>query len=279
MLVDTPAASNSMIALSGGTGLSTAWNATGSLISSGAATHEFWLGTHRPNWLGLTDVPLMVSHGTLRLRKSLPRALGEWVLDSRGFSELKDNGRWTIPARTYAEAARRYMQEVGRLRWAAIQDWMCEPFILAKTGLTVEEHQARTIDSWFELNDLAPDVPWIPILQGWSARDYLRHVGQWTRRGVDLARAAIVGVGSVCRRQGTREGVDIFKALSWLGLKLHGFGVKIGGLRMARRYLKSSDSMAWSYAARQNPPCLTGHTHKNGANCLGYALEWRARVA
>jgi hypothetical protein len=232
-----------------------------------------------PNWLGLTDVPLMVSHGTLRRRRNFPRALGEWVLDSKGFTELKDNGCWTILARAYATAAQRYMHEIGGLRWASIQDWMCEPFILAKTGLSVEEHQRRTIDSWFELHDLAPNVPWIPILQGWSARDYLRHVEQWTRRGVNLVKAAIVGVGSVCRRQGTREAVDIFKALSWLGLKLHGFGVKINGLRMAKRYLGSSDSMAWSYAARREPGCFPGHTHRNGANCLMYALQWRERLA
>jgi hypothetical protein len=37
------------------------------------------------------------------------------------------------------------------------------------------------------------------------------------------------------------------------------------------------DSMAWSLGARFNPP-LRGHTHKNCANCLEYALRWRAKV-
>jgi hypothetical protein len=36
--------------------------------------------------------------------------------------------------------------------------------------------------------------------------------------------------------------------------------------------------MAWSYAARRQPP-LPGCTgHKNCANCLSYATRWRAKV-
>ncbi len=34
----------------------------------------------------------------------------------------------------------RYRDEIGCLLWAAPQDWMCEPWITAKTGLTVAEH-------------------------------------------------------------------------------------------------------------------------------------------
>lgn len=239
---------------------------------------RFYLGTHLPHWLALTNVPLFVSHGRLRGRRSLPRALGPWHLDSRGFSELSQHGRWTITPHDYAAAARRYMQEIGNLQWAAIQDWMCEPWIIAKTGLSISEHQTRTIDSWFDLHEIAPDVPWIPIVQGWSARDYQRHVDEWVRRGVDLLKAPIVGVGTVCRRQRTHEGVGIFRLLSWLGLRLHGFGAKISAMRMARRYLSSGDSMAWSYTARREKGCLPGHTHKNGANCLAYALRWLEKL-
>jgi hypothetical protein len=35
---------------------------------------RFWLGTHQPHWLALTDVPLFVSHRTLAQRRRLPRA-------------------------------------------------------------------------------------------------------------------------------------------------------------------------------------------------------------
>lgn len=239
---------------------------------------RFYLGINRAHWLGLTSVPLFVSYSLLRKRRSLPAALGTWCLDSRGFIELSTHGKWTISAREYAAAARRYMGEIGGLEWAAIQDWMCEPWILEKTGLSVEQHQQRTIDSWFELNDLAPDVPWVPILQGWRGVDYQRHVETWAQRGVDLSKSPVVGIGSVCRRQGTNEGVEIFRLVSWLGLRLHGFGVKVNGLRRAKRYLASADSTAWSYGAMRKKLRLPGHAHRCCSTCLEFALRWREEI-
>ncbi len=35
--------------------------------------------------------------------------------------------------------------------------------------------------------------------------------------------------------------------------------------------------VAWSYDARRGEP-LPGHAHRNCANCLPYALRWRARI-
>jgi hypothetical protein len=82
----------------------------------------------------------------------------------------------------------------------------------------------------------------------------------------------------VCRRQSTAEIAVIVTELARRGLKLHGFGVKTGGLHLYGHLLTSADSMAWSYAARRLPalPGCTGH--KNCANCLVYATRWRARV-
>ncbi|MGW4241176.1 deazapurine DNA modification protein DpdA family protein [Nocardia sp. NPDC004722] len=45
---------------------------------------KFYLGTHQPHWLALTDVPLFISDVRLRDRKTFPRARGEWGLDSGG---------------------------------------------------------------------------------------------------------------------------------------------------------------------------------------------------
>jgi hypothetical protein len=53
---------------------------------------------------------------------------------------------------------------------------------------------------------------------------------------------------------------------------------KTGGLHLYGHRLASADSMAWSYAARREPP-LPGCTgHKNCANCLRYAGRWRDNV-
>ena len=96
--------------------------------------------------------------------------------------------------------------------------------------------------------------------------------------GVDLATRPRVGLGSVCRRQSTAEIAVIVTTLARRGLRLHGFGVKTGGLHLYAHLLTSADSMAWSYAARRLPalPGCTGR--KNCANCLVYAARWRTRV-
>ena len=237
----------------------------------------FYLGTHKPHHLGLTSVPLFVSNRTLYRRKSFPRARGRWALDSGGFSELSLFGEWTTTARDYVRLARRYRDEIGKLDWAAPQDWMCEPFITDKTGLTVLEHQRRTIDSVQELRDLAPEMPWIPVLQGWRLRDYLHHLDMYAKAGIDIASEPVTGVGSVCRRQATSEGVAIVRRLVEEGVKVHGFGFKQTGLLRHNgcEGMVSADSLAWSFSARYRPP-MSGHTHKTCANCLPYALLWRS---
>lgn len=238
---------------------------------------NFWLGTHRPNWLELTDVPLMVSQRTLGVRKRLPRALGPWVLDSGGFSELSMFGEWQTAVVPYVSAVERYAQEIGGLQWAAIQDWMCEPWILKKTGLTVREHQYRSVVSYLELMLRAPELPWLPVLQGWEPDGYLRHRDMYERMGVRLSDLPVVGIGSVCRRQGVRGAIDLLVRLHGEGIRLHGFGLKVTAVRALASFLTSSDSMAWSYQAmKRGERC--GEPPYPCANHMHYALDWRIDV-
>lgn len=237
---------------------------------------RFYLGTHVTSWLEFIDIPLFISHRRLSKCRRLPRALGSWALDSGGFSELSLFGRWKTTAHVYAAEVRRYTAEVGGLEWAAPQDWMCEPQILAKTGFSIENHQWRTIESVMHLRSLL-DEHVIPVLQGWKLGDYLQHVEMYERSGIDLREEAVVGVGSVCRRQHTEEATEIFTKLSAQGLQLHGFGVKTQGLRQNAATLVSADSMAWSFDARYAEPLL-GCSHKNCANCDRYAMRWRGRL-
>lgn len=236
---------------------------------------RFHVGAHQPDWLWRTNVPLFISHARLRHRRTFPRAVGPWALDSAAFSDIATHGEFTTTPTDYTAAVRRYQTDIGRLLWAAPQDWMCEPFMLAKTGLTVADHQRRTITGYLELRHLAADLPFIPVLQGWTRDDYLRHADDYAAAGIDLTSEPLVGLGSVCRRQHTPTIAGIVAALQ--PLRLHGFGVKTEGLTQYSYGLTSADSMAWSYAARRSPP-LPGCTHRNCANCLRYALRWRTGV-
>lgn len=238
---------------------------------------RFYLGTHRPTWLSRVEVPLFVSRRTLAPLRALPRARGRWALDSGGFSELSLHGSWTTAARVYAAEVRRYADEIGGLDFAAPQDWMCEPAVLARTGLSVDEHQRRTIESYLTLRELAPELPWIPVLQGWSTADYWRHAEAYGDAGVDLARLPLVGVGTLCRRQAMMRASFILSSLAAEGLRLHGFGVKVTGLRNNAQHLVSADSMAWSMGARRCAP-LPGHAHASCANCIEWAMSWRDEI-
>lgn len=236
---------------------------------------RFWLGTHCEGWLSVCDVPLFVSHRRLARRATMPRARTSWALDSGGFSELSMFGEWRTTPAQYVAAVRRYRDEIGRMEWAAVQDWMCEPWIVAKTGLSVQEHQRRTVRSYLELTSRAPELPWVPVLQGYALADYHRHRAMYERAGVCLDLMPLVGIGSVCRRQGSDEIAEIIESLQ--PLRLHGFGLKLDGLRRAAHLLASADSMAWSFRARRDEP-LPGCTHRSCANCIRYALRWRAQV-
>lgn len=242
---------------------------------------RFYLGTHRPNWLWtMHDVPLFVSHRVLRDRKSrFPRATTPWALDSGGFTELNLFGKWETTPQQYVNAVRRYDSELCHLEWASPQDWMCEPWVVARTGLTVAEHQARTVENYLTLRDLAPDLPFIPVLQGWELDDYHAHADAYAAAGVDLTVEPVVGIGSVCRRQATGQIAGIFDSLYTRGIAMHGFGVKSEGLALYADALVSADSLAWSYQARKRARAgIHGCDKSTCANCQHFALEWRRRA-
>lgn len=250
---------------------------------------RFFLGTHEPGWLRRSSVPLFVSRRRLARLARLPVAGFSWALDSGGFTELQLYGRWTVRPLDYVAEVRRYAAEVGRLEWAAPQDWMCEPVVLsggsvgpvrfAGTGLSVEEHQRRTVENLLELRTIAPELPWVPVVQGWTRDDYRRCWALYDAAGVNLEREPVVGVGSVCRREHSAQAQAIFEALQ--PLRLHGFGLKLRGLERSAHLLTSSDSMAWSFgAARRGNLC--GKPHRRGgiscANCYTWAMMWRDQV-
>lgn len=241
---------------------------------------RFFLGTHIPNWLEAVDVPLFVSHRRLENYRTLPVARGPWTLDSGGFTELGKYGGWRTTEDEYVEAVHRYKSEIGWLQWAAPMDWMCEPAMLAETGLSVREHQERTVANFLSLRDRGP---FIPVLQGWSIDDYEACVGLYAQAGVDLRELPLVGLGTVCRRHDTAEIARVVNALHSHGLRLHGFGMKSRGVARCAHMLTSADSMSWSSRARNEwhheKRRLCGGDHKGGcANCLAWALAWRDGV-
>lgn len=227
----------------------------------------FFIGLHHPSaaWpFRNTMLSINAIRGRLR-----PMRVNNWILDSGAFTEISTHGMWRTEPERYAEEINLW-KRTGNLVAAVSQDLMCEPFILEKTGLSVEAHQEQSIKRYIRIA-AGTDAYVMPVLQGFKPSDYERHLlaygnllkpGQW------------VGVGSVCKRN-TKPGQieDVFLAIKSLrpDLKLHGFGIKQTALEngTVRDLLESADSMAWSF-----------HERKNGRNQHDprAALEYAARI-
>lgn len=248
----------------------------------------FYLGAPEPTWISMTERPLFVSHTRLRRIRSgfsFPVSYpgGKWVLDSGAYDLIIRHGRHLDSPEHYVRAVRGYDVRIGNLQWAAPQDWPTENAALARSGATVAEHIVRSVQSYLDAtawwHRLAPDrrCPFRPVVQGRTVTDYLRCSDLFELRGVDLARAELIGVGSVCTRERSPEIADIVAALrERTTARLHGFGVKAEAMGL----FDDVDSMAWGKAARRqrikHPDCTA--FHPVCSSCFVYAASWHDRM-
>jgi hypothetical protein len=256
----------------------------------------YYTGTGHPYHLGESPVPLFLSiTSMIRYKKrgqNFPVRMGGsiWAGDSGAYAALMlskntDDHPWSMPADEYGSTWVRLIDDIGPPKFVAVQDWPCESSVLSATGMTVQEHQDLTLESYLYLSEQFPMVPWLAVLQGWHPEDYLRHFEAYKQAGVDL-RHRPAGIGSVCRR-GSQIGIArVLETLAPLEMEMHGFGVSINGLRLAGHLLSSSDSQAWSLTARKEGLRLAGCTHTtldgtaatDCRNCFHYAVQYRERV-
>jgi hypothetical protein len=211
---------------------------------------KFYVGTHMVNHAAELRYS-MISVNRLIGRKSDFQAQ-HWIMDSAAFSRLTTHGEH-IPLEKYAEQVERWSR-CGMIDAAVTQDYMCEPFVLTKTGKNVAEHQQLTIERFLKLKSIVKSAYLMPVLQGYEPSEYVSHLRQY---GSILGRGQWTGVGSVCKRNSSVKSIRrVLRAIlkERHDLNLHGFGLKITALQdgFIRDCLFSADSMAWSFAARKN---------------------------
>jgi len=212
----------------------------------------FYVGIHQPSDAKHFERSF-ISVNRIRDRKSA-FSVADWIMDSGAFTMLLTHGEYLNSPSEYAEHIRRWADN-GNLIAAVAQDYMCEPFMLERTGKNTQQHQDATIKRYLDLISCdTAGVPIMPVIQGYEPTDYARHVSSY---GELLGPNAYVGVGSVCKRN-TNVGtvVHVLSSIKSVrpDLRLHGFGLKKTALASAevRSLLYSSDSMAWSFSARKN---------------------------
>lgn len=212
---------------------------------------EFYIGLHQPSDARHFD-RCLISIARLRKRRG-NFVVNRWMLDSGAYSELADHGRYRDPVEVYARQIERWSW-CGQLEAAVGQDYMCAPPVLAKTGLSIADHQRLSIERYDALRALVHSRTYVlPTLQGWQPEEYAAHVRDYGQR---LAPGAWVGVGSVAARSDdTALVLAILRAIKQErpDLKLHGFGLKAATFAAPElaTMLHSADSIAWSFAARR----------------------------
>jgi hypothetical protein len=142
--------------------------------------------------------------------------------------------------------------------WYAQMDFCCEPEIAADRG-AVYARIDRTAAGLAECQEIAQRLGMpapMPVLQGWEPADYC----QGPIYDPGFVWPALVGVGSVCRRDihgpsGILAVMGALAAAVPAHVRFHLFGVKSGVLRRLEQIwpgrVASIDSMAWSYRARR----------------------------
>jgi len=220
--------------------------------SSQNENFTFYIGLHQPS--DAKHFARCCIHIERLATRQKPLGCQELLIDSQAFMKLRLHGGYPDTPEAYACKVARAAQLAEHVT-AVTEDYMCEPFMLAKTGLTTADHQRLTIERYDAIRAaLDSNIYLMPVLQGYHPREYVQHLRDY---GTRLPPGAWVGVGSICKRNtdpaAIRAVLLAIKA-ERPDLRLHAFGIKTTALASptVRQLLASADSLAWSYHARRN---------------------------
>lgn len=222
--------------------------------------------------------------GELRFPDITPLMDIDFALDSAGFTAMLNwskKGTQAGMAGIYPWSYSQYLAFANTCgsSWYAAPDACVEPQIAAseeevdyriRVTATLLEGCLRILYAW--QNELVKSVsvetamnlarPPVPVLQGWRADHYMRSLellhAVWDRWQPWLAPPALIGIGSVCRRDLNHPTHGLWAVLDGLdgnlprGAKAHMFGVKGASLARLKSmpWVASADSMAWDFGAR-----------------------------
>jgi hypothetical protein len=139
---------------------------------------RFFTGLHQPSDAPHFDAAFIsVTRLTGRKGRRAPDAVRRLDHGLRRVHHDQATRRLPEGVEPYADAIRRWATNgSGRLLAAVSQDFMCEPEMLKRTGLSIPEHQRLTIERYDALMACKPPVYILPVLQGYAPADYVRHL-------------------------------------------------------------------------------------------------------
>jgi hypothetical protein len=208
----------------------------------------------------------------------------DFALDSAGFSAVSlwgKKGTQRGMAGIYPWTVGEYLELASMLSptWYSQPDLCCENSVAkspeevnyrVRATATLLEGLLRTLYAW--QNELARTCsstvvanllrPCVPVIQGRTVDDYKLSIELmlqvWERWSGWLDPAALIGIGSMCRREVNDPEQGLLAILEGVreyiprGSKLHVFGAKGTALTSLAQmdFVLGSDSMAWDYSTR-----------------------------
>lgn len=231
---------------------------------------HFFIGCDRRWMFDLIPKPMLGVNAPLSRRVDLRSKEVSWA-DSGAFQLVKKHAGYPFSHEEY----RARLEQLGPSFYTQM-DWPCEPSVREKTGLTVAQHQVRSIASAAECATWKlGESLFVPTIQGWTVDEYLACAENLEAEGLWRPYMAI---GSVCRR-GSTAGVErVLWALREFkpGTRYHGFGVK--SVDKLLSHLWSADSFAWNFHGRMDVRARHGIGHNTRANLTPYLERYVVRA-
>lgn len=208
-----------------------------------------------------------------RFRISRPPAdhVAGMCVDSGGFTAARRWGRYPWSTEQYADFIRAISRDVP-LAFCAIMDYACEPTVNRSILATNQQRIDATIENEQACRAAAPDLPWLPVLQGDNLAERAYDLSR--RRETGLLPECYAGIGSVCGRGAVAARKVIqFYAGQLFGMRYHAFGMHIGAMddRVVPGALRSWDSYSWTWARGARMERAPEYLKQDGENYASYA--------
>lgn len=181
-----------------------------------------------------------------RIRRP-PSNVSSIAIDSGGFTAARRWGKYPWSFKQYVDFIRASSRD-RILDFCACMDYACERDVNLGIMATNQERIDATIANDIALRALAPDLPWLSVLQGNTFEE--RAYDLERRRILGIPPTGYVGLGSVCGRPPVESRQVVKFYIDRLpGVQYHGFGFHSQALDddEVANAVKSWDSYAWNW--------------------------------
>ena len=195
----------------------------------------------------------MFNKKKLRLNRGMiPDSTKRLFLDSGGYSFFTRWGEYPFSVEEYTTFAN-MVQDDYPLTEVAILDYPCEPNTNRSLLQSNKERIDKTIQNTLECIDYDPNLPWVPVIQGYTLQEYLYCLEEYEKHNLPYDDFDLWAIGSLCARKKVGGLRTIITNISQrVNMPIHTFGMTITFLRDPQIFfaIHSSDSGAWSYNGR-----------------------------